>query len=57
MHFIRKSAALALVLAMGFGWFTYPYWYYVYYSNAPEQYAYPASLTGPHDPHWGFWRW
>lgn len=57
MYHLRKAASLVLVLAMGFGWFTYPYWYFEYYSNLPEQYAYPASLVGPNDPPWGFWRW
>jgi hypothetical protein len=48
-----------LILAMFiFGWVTYPWWFFDYYSPHPqEDYAYPASFSGPKDPHYGFWYW
>jgi hypothetical protein len=39
------------------GWISYPGWLSEWYSNWPEKYAYPASLSSPHDPPWGFWYW
>jgi hypothetical protein len=41
----------------GSNWYVYPGWLTHYYSNWPEKYAYPASLSSPHDPPWGFWYW
>jgi hypothetical protein len=52
----RRLAKFLLVLFF-FGWITYPGWWNEWYTDAPEQYAYPASLSSPKDPHWGFWFW
>jgi hypothetical protein len=44
--------------AVGSNWYAYPIWLgNEHYSNMPEKYAYPASLSSPHDPPWGFWFW
>jgi len=57
MNQVRRTLSQMLVLLLFFGWYVYPGWYFEYYSNIPEKYAYPASLSGPHDPPWGLWYW
>ena len=39
------------------GWIVYPGYFDLLYFNGPEMYSFPASMVGPHDPHWGFWFW
>lgn len=58
MRRLRPYLAHVLIILLFVGWFSYPGWrYYDYYSNWMENYAYPASFSGPNDPPWGFWFW
>ncbi|MGB6064954.1 MAG: hypothetical protein WBG50_09100 [Desulfomonilaceae bacterium] len=57
MFGLRRSLAYGLLVLTFIGWMAYPGWYNQWYSVWPENYAYPASMVGPHDPHWGFWFW
>ncbi len=57
MRHLRPHLARVLLLVFFVGWYVYPGWYFEYYSTFPEKYAYPASLSNPHDPPWGFWFW
>ncbi len=52
----RRLAQVATLLAF-MGWFTYPGYYYDWYWDWSQEYAYPASMSNQHDPHWGFWFW
>ncbi|MBI5571338.1 MAG: hypothetical protein HY914_15445 [Desulfomonile tiedjei] len=53
----RRIAPLVLTVFF-FGWVSYyTGWWNPWYSNMPENYAFPASLSNDHDPHWGFWYW
>ncbi len=54
---IFKNIARILLVVFVIGWYTYPGWFNECYSDTPELYAFPASLSNPHDPHWGFWFW
>jgi len=53
---MKRLAALIVTLTW-LGWFSYPGWYYEWYSTAPENYAFPASMSNQCDPKWGFWFW
>jgi len=57
MSGLRHLSPYFLIALFFIGWITYPGWYYEYYSNLLETYAFPASMSGPHDPPWGFWYW
>jgi hypothetical protein len=58
MSIIKRRLPSILLFLLIFGWIVYPGWFMQYsYSNLPEQYAYPASMSGPCDPPWGFWFW
>jgi hypothetical protein len=57
MQIICRRAVGILLPVLFFGWLTYPGWFNTWYSNAPEGYAHPASMSNAHDPHWGFWYW
>lgn len=54
---LRSVAPLLLLVVFWTGWFAYPGWYCEWYSNTPEKYAYPASMSNQFDPKWGFWFW
>jgi len=53
---MKRLSALIVTLTW-LGWFSYPGWYYEWYSTAPENYAFPASMSNQCDPKWGFWFW
>jgi hypothetical protein len=53
---VKRSTSLFMTLFF-VGWISYPGWFNEWYSDLPEKYAYPASLSNQHDPHWGFWYW
>lgn len=57
MSALRRGLASYLLLIWFIGWFTYPGWFNPWYSDVPERYAYPASLSNQSDPPWGFWYW
>jgi hypothetical protein len=57
MSALRTRIARFVLILFLFGWIEYPGWFNGWYSNWPEQYAYPASLSNDHDPRWGFWFW
>lgn len=57
MSALRHGFARYLLLVWFIGWFAYPSWFSTWYSDVPERYAYPASLSSPSDPPWGFWYW
>jgi hypothetical protein len=57
MSALWKHVGRFVLILLFFGWVHYQGWYALYYSTLPEKYAYPASLSGPCDPHWGFWFW
>jgi hypothetical protein len=57
MSALRRGFARYLILFWFIGWISYPGWFNEWYSNLPERYAYPASLSSPNDPPWGFWFW
>jgi hypothetical protein len=57
MSRFRTQFVRFIAILLFFGWISYPGWYFPYYSDWQENYAYPASLSGPHDPNWGFWYW
>ncbi len=54
---ISRNIIPILLVVFVVGWWTYPGWYNEWYSTWPEGYAFPASLSNPHDPKWGFWFW
>jgi hypothetical protein len=62
MSLLRRNLATLLLILTFAGWFQYypgmlgdGQW--EWYSNVPEHYAWPASLSKPSDPRWGFWFW
>jgi hypothetical protein len=57
MNWARRLLPVTLVILFFFGWVHYPGGPYTYWFNWGEYYAYPASLSKPCDPHWGFWFW
>jgi hypothetical protein len=57
MSRLVHRAAQFLLIIFFFGWITYPGWFCEWYSNYPENYAFPASMSNDHDPRWGFWFW
>jgi hypothetical protein len=57
MSRIRAGVSGLLISVFFFGWITYGGWVNQWYSDIPEHYAYPASLSNQSDPHWGFWFW
>lgn len=57
MSRIRTSVSGLAITIFFFGWISYGGWVNQWYSDIPEHYAYPASLSNQYDPHWGFWYW
>lgn len=57
MSKIRRHLCRFLVILFIFGWASQPWWFYDWYSDWPENYAYPASLSNECDPPGGFWYW
>lgn len=57
MSLVRRHLAHLLLVLTFVGWVHYPAWLSEWYSNLPEQYAWPASMSKPCEPRWGFWFW